>query len=114
MDVVVNRHHCGFELSKNAFIEVMRRKGRAIEARTDKWPYDYSYYEDGKEVYQCEFTHCHTFRADPDLVAVVREMGDAANGKFAKLEVVTIPDDVEWTIEEYDGAEWVAEVHRTW
>jgi hypothetical protein len=28
--------------------------------------------------------------------------------------VVTIPDDVAWTIEEYDGNEWVAEVHRTW
>ena len=25
-----------------------------------------------------------------------------------------IPDDVEWYVEEYDGIEWVAEVHRTW
>jgi hypothetical protein len=27
---------------------------------------------------------------------------------------VDIPDDVKWEIEEYDGNEWVAEVHRTW
>ena len=27
---------------------------------------------------------------------------------------VSIPDDVEWQIEEYDGMEWVAEAHRTW
>jgi hypothetical protein len=53
-------------------------------------------------------------RNDADLVAVVRELGDAANGQFAKLQVVTIPDDVEWEIEEYDGYEHVAEKHRTW
>jgi hypothetical protein len=27
---------------------------------------------------------------------------------------VDIPLDIQWTIEEYDGDEWVAEVHRTW
>ena len=30
------------------------------------------------------------------------------------LKVVEIPDDVEWEIEEYDGNEWVSEVHRCW
>jgi hypothetical protein len=44
----------------------------------------------------------------------VQELGEAANGQYAKLKVVTIPDDVEWTIEEYDGMEWIAEAHRTW
>ena len=53
-------------------------------------------------------------RDDPLLVQVVEELGDAANGKYAELKVVDIPSDVEWTIEEYDGAEWVAEKHRTW
>jgi len=53
-------------------------------------------------------------RDDPHLVATVLELGTAANGKYANLKVVTIPDDVEWTIDEYDGSEWIAEVHRTW
>jgi hypothetical protein len=53
-------------------------------------------------------------RADPDLVAVVEELGEEANGKFAELKVVKIPSDVKWHIQEYDGAEWVAEDHRTW
>lgn len=53
-------------------------------------------------------------RDDPRLVAVVEELGDAADGRHASLAVVEIPDDVEWTIEEYDGIEWVAEAHRTW
>lgn len=53
-------------------------------------------------------------RSDPDLVSVVETLGDRANGKYAKLKVVGIPDGVEWEIEEYDGVEWVSEKHRTW
>jgi hypothetical protein len=53
-------------------------------------------------------------RTDPALIAVVEELGYEASGGFADLKVVEIPDDVTWQIEEYDGSEWVAEVHRTW
>jgi hypothetical protein len=54
------------------------------------------------------------FRSDPDLVRCVRALDDEADGPHASLEVVEIPEDVEYTIEEYDGYEWVAEKHRTW
>jgi hypothetical protein len=53
-------------------------------------------------------------RDDPDLVAVVEQLGKKANGTHAELKVVEIPDGVEWEIQEYDGSEHVAEVHRTW
>lgn len=53
-------------------------------------------------------------RSNPLLVAVVEELGDAANGACAKLRVVEIPDGVDFTIEEYDGNEHVAETHRVW
>ncbi len=53
-------------------------------------------------------------RNDPNLVAVIEELGGAANGKFAELEVVEIPDEVEYEIEEYDGLEQIAEKHRIW
>ena len=53
-------------------------------------------------------------RDDPLLVQVIEELGDAANGPHAALKIVDIPSDVEWTIEEYDGSEWIAEKHRTW
>jgi len=53
-------------------------------------------------------------RDDPYLVKIVREMESDANGSYADLRIVEIPAGVEWTIEEYDGNEWVAEKHRTW
>ena len=54
-------------------------------------------------------------RSCPILLQVIEQLGiDECRGRFAELKVVEIPDDVEWGIEEYDGKEWVAEVHRTW
>jgi hypothetical protein len=53
-------------------------------------------------------------RNDPALIQVVEELGEKSFGQHSKLSIVEIPDDVSWTIEEYDGSEWVAETHRTW
>lgn len=53
-------------------------------------------------------------RNDPVLVQVVSELGEQANGKYAKLKIVEVPRYVKWHIQEYDGREWVAEDHRTW
>jgi hypothetical protein len=53
-------------------------------------------------------------RNDPALIQVVEELGEKSFGQHSKLSIVEIPDDVSWTIEEYDGSEWVAEEHRTW
>lgn len=53
-------------------------------------------------------------RADPRLVKIVEEMGEKANGGFAKLKVIEIPDDVDWEIDDYDGMETVEEKHRSW
>ena len=53
-------------------------------------------------------------RNDPILVKVVEKLGKKANGTYADLEVVEVPDDVSWYVEEYDGIEWISENHRTW
>ncbi len=53
-------------------------------------------------------------RDDKILIQVITELGKEANGNHAELTIVDIPDDVDWTIEEYDGAEHIAEKHRTW
>ena len=53
-------------------------------------------------------------RNDPKLVECVEKLGEEANDMCAELKVVEIPDDVNWEIGEYDGLEWVEEVHRRW
>jgi len=53
-------------------------------------------------------------RDDPNLVQVVEELGSDADGRCAELRIVEIPDGTNWEIDEYDGYEHVAEVHRTW
>lgn len=61
-----------------------------------------------------DISHYDIARDDPVLVQVVRTLDKDANGHHALLKIVEVPGDVEWEIAEYDGKEWVAEVHRTW
>ena len=54
------------------------------------------------------------FRTHPKLIAVVEELGAEANGTFADLRIVNIPDDaIDIYIDEYDGIETVRE-GRSW
>lgn len=47
-------------------------------------------------------------RHDPALAQVVEELGDKANGRFAKLRIEEIPSGSPYRIEEYDGFESIA------
>ncbi len=49
-------------------------------------------------------------RTDPKLIEFLERYPERAS----TLNVVDIPDDVEWEIENYDGKEWISEKHRTW
>lgn len=57
-------------------------------------------------------------RDDPFLLQVIERLGlEMASGPYCKLGIAEIPDDVPvdgWIVQDYDGNEWVAEVHRTW
>ena len=67
-----------------------------------------------KNVFPESITFRYIDRTDPDLIVAVETLGNKANGEYAELKIVEIPDNVEWEIAEYDGTEWVAEKHRTW
>ena len=89
--IVINVCHGGFSLSEQA--QARYRELAGVPVAEFVWELD---------------------RSDPHLVQTVLELGELADGRYAELKVVTIPDDVEWTVMEYDGTEWIAEAHRTW
>jgi hypothetical protein len=53
-------------------------------------------------------------RDDENLVRVVEELGEAADGHAASLTIVTIPDGVKWLITKSEGVEQVSDAHGTW
>ena len=77
MKIVINRCFGGFSLSK-----------AAMEACGANSAYD----EDQ--------------RTNPILIEMVERDAGAANGRYAELKVVEIPDNAtDWELDEYDGAE---------
>lgn len=133
MKIVINNCFGGFGLSEKAMRAYFAKKGRDVfksggglsttyfdapipkEFKADI-SYDHPDYKRYCQWYSEHGLHDKDIpRDDPDLVSVVEELGRmGASGKCASLSVVEIPDEVQWQIEEYDGSEHVAEVHRTW
>jgi trans-2-enoyl-CoA reductase len=117
MKIVINRCWGGFGLSEAAWEMILDRKGIAWEKAPKEHKWGYAAYRDkntGKEIDDSEYHYSYDLRNDPLLVEVVETLGEAADSDMAELEVVEIPDDVEWIIVDYDGMEHIAEKHRTW
>ena len=53
-------------------------------------------------------------RTDEILINIVETLGEEASGACSLLEVVEIPDDVDWFIRDHNGYETIYETHRTW
>lgn len=134
-EIVINICYGGFGLSNEGFELYLKKKGIKFHKVPDKMfgKDNYHYYSVPKEKYDKLYKKCKSNgnykelndkkwflyhgdvkRDDPALVEVVKELGEKANGDYSELKVVQIPDDIEWTIEEYDGTEWVSEQHETW
>jgi hypothetical protein len=90
--IVINDCYGGFGLSDRAIKEYRQMAG----------------------ITESDFSDRDIPRDDPYLVKIVKNLGMAANGAHANLKIVEVPGDVKWIVQEYDGAEWVAEEHRTW
>lgn len=107
MKIVINTEFGGFGLSFEAHKEIAKLKGWTHAV--DDYDNDYWISSPGNYEYAS-----HLQRNDPDLIAVVEELGEESWGTYAQLKVIDVPDDVDWYIDEYDGKEHVAERHRTW
>lgn len=61
-----------------------------------------------------DYLNIKTFRTDCLLIETVETLQELSFGDHARLKVIEIPDDVEWEINEYNGAEVIREVSRVW
>jgi hypothetical protein len=91
MKIAINRCYGGFGLPEEAY--------EFLGLKWDKFGYEFD---------------SHSKRSDPDLIRVIETLGEKASGKCAKLEVIEIPDNVDWEIDDYDGIETIHEKHRSW
>ena len=116
MKVVINRCFGGFSLSDKAIDslkELATEKGdkellKLIE-RDERSEEDKKLFAGGKYQGLHEIDRTH-----PLLIKVVEELGEEANTHVSNLQIVEIPNDVEWEISKYDGVESVEEKHRSW
>lgn len=143
MKIVINACYGGFGLSHKAMMRYFEIKGQTVYPEKVKPFFDslifnkeknddddifFSYWmywtlpqekrKDSLGIKNPTAEHIDYYnieRNDSALVQTVEELGsEGASSLLSKLKIVEIPDDVGWTIEEYDGSEWVAEKHRTW
>ena len=112
MKVAINSCYGGFSLSSKAFIALAARNGIDVVQTSESGSCVKTYAtSSGMPIYERDFC---IDRADPDLIAVIEQLGTEADGFCSKLRIIDIPDDVEWEIEDYDGYESIHEVHRSW
>lgn len=125
--IILNKCFGGFDVSEKAYKLYAKKKG------LDLFKYKYTFenskviykYGNEEDLFAVFFTkdfgdnveisdkdyekYCLSLRSekreDETLIEVIEELGKEASGRFGKLEVLEIPDDAFYVIEEYDGAE---------
>lgn len=99
MKIVINTRHSGFSLCR----EICNKLDIPIP-----------YYPENED-FGIDSINPHAYRAHPTLIKAIEDWGEQfAGGHMAELEIIEIPDDVNWVIEEHAGKEHIAEVHRRW
>lgn len=85
MKVIINRCYGGLSVSEEAIELYQQRTGKTeIDAYTLDWERD-----------------------DPVWIEIVEELGDRADGRAAKIDIVEVPEGYGYWIEDYDGMEFV-------
>lgn len=138
MEVVINADYGGFGLSHEALLWLHERGCKSIVRKATEyfgnntkdlekakkvWKQYLEDKKDGIFVYTfspdmeyilSEKNYEKSFRSDPLVIECVKTLKEKANDRYSALEVITIPDNINWEIDEYDGLEHIEEVHRRW
>jgi hypothetical protein len=133
MKLVVNKCYGGYGLSPKALLALHKLGSRAVIAQTPlefygkDWEKELEIDKETNEsvngyitisedglIISDESRYSTELRSLPELIQIVEQLGDEANGSSAKLKVIEIPDGIEIEIEYYDGMEIVCEKHRRW
>lgn len=113
MELVINKCYGGYGLS-DAAIKWLRERGCEAAKINPIVGEKYPNSDEIKDEWLTNSNNPDIPRHDILLVECVRALKSKANGKYAKLEIIKIPDGIDYVIEEHDGMEWVAEKHETW
>lgn len=128
MKIILNKCYGGFDVSKEAYMLYAKKKGlelyqyasdfinfkKCIYKKTNDKTLFKNYFikdmGDNIEISNEDYKKYNLYlddehRQDPILIEVIEELGDKASGGFGRLEVVEIPDNCYYKIDEYDGVE---------
>lgn len=89
------------EMSLKVFVYVKA----SAELQPGRYSAGYNPFNDKDKRWSLKGFDKDSFRADPDLVTVVEELGDRANTWASDLDIVEIPDGAYFEIIDYDGVE---------
>jgi len=133
MKIVKNCCYGGFSLSHKAIMRYAEIKGIKLFVENNGFSGKNYYKVDPKQYKECSekwykedgnykrinakdwyFSAYSIERTDEILIQVIEELGKEANGDWAELQIVEIPDGTQWEIDDYDGIESIDEVHNSW
>ena len=101
MEIVINKCYGGFGVSSAVYDEL----GITWDG--------YGYLDN--ESFGIESNNYDEYRTHPKLIKAIEKIGEEkASGDLAKLMVVSVPDGIDWKIDNYDGIETIHEAHRSW
>lgn len=125
MKIVINNCFGGFGISDEGFELYLKKKGvkfykeegflgssyytvppEKYHRLSEKWSKEDGDYRriNSKNWY---LSYRDIERTDPILIEVIKELKNKASENFAKLEIIEIPDNQEYEINDYDGLETV-------
>lgn len=128
MKVILNKCFGGFDVSRDGYELYAEKKGLEVYEYYQDYKRGFNYFKKGNDGL-CKFYFIKDFgeeiklddkeydkyclnltsenRTDKTLIEVVEELGKKASGSFSDLQVVEIPDNSFYKIDEYDGVETI-------